>query len=618
MIKKLHLKSLLLIAALLVGSTSAWAVDQVYKTLTFTNADATKNQSYDGSWTETVGTSPNTFSWTITNFNNNNWGWTDGNPALYVIKCGRKYIGKGNNITYVPSKATITTNTAIDEAITKVVVSLTAIYANDYNSIKLYVASDEDFEEDLTTISVSPIPTSAGDMTITIPEANRAANRYYKLEFDTKGTTTSNGHTGVKKVEYYYDYVSTASLQSISLSGTYPTEFFVGDAFSHEGVTVTANYSDNTSIDVTDDATFSTPDMTTAGTREVTVSYTEGSVTKEATYNIVVSPVPSVVLTLDFSKNIFGLGDKTTAQNSYQYGGYTYTLAGGGSGNGYYAPTSGSDYYLLMGKEDCTLTLPAYPFIVKKIKVYGRSGASASGRLNIFVGSTAIGTDANTQDNNEFNIPSTYQAVETRYVIKSTANANIQITKIEIFGDAEPIAVSEHGFATFASDNVLDFTNVPDITAYIAKEESGAITLTKVNKVPAGTGVLLRSDNGTTAFAVPFTTAATDDVTDNLFVRGTEAAVSYGEGPYNYVLSIVNNKIGFYKANNNTVATNRAYLQTTIAAGARIEIDGMTGITGVNLNENQNENRYYDLQGRYVTQPTKGLYIVNGRKVVIK
>ena len=46
--------------------------------------------------------------------------------------------------------------------------------------------------------------------------------------------------------------------------------------------------------------------------------------------------------------------------------------------------------------------------------------------------------------------------------------------------------------------------------------------------------------------------------------------------------------------------------------------DVVTGIASVNQNDNQNENRYYDLQGRRVAQPTKGIYILNGRKVVIK
>lgn len=190
---------------LCIGS-SAWGTEEVYKTLTFSNNTSTKNQNYTSNWTETV----SSFSWTIANFNNNNWGWNDGgNPALYIVKCGRK-AGKTNS---TPSVATITTNGAIDQAITKVVVSLTAINANDYNSIKLYMASTTAFNEDnddyFETITVSPIPTSAGDLTITIPEAKRAANRYYKLEFDTKGTTSSNGHTGIKKVEYYYNAVSS-------------------------------------------------------------------------------------------------------------------------------------------------------------------------------------------------------------------------------------------------------------------------------------------------------------------------------------------------------------------------------------------------------------------------
>ena len=46
--------------------------------------------------------------------------------------------------------------------------------------------------------------------------------------------------------------------------------------------------------------------------------------------------------------------------------------------------------------------------------------------------------------------------------------------------------------------------------------------------------------------------------------------------------------------------------------------DVVTGIAGLNQNDNQNENRYYDLQGRRVAQPTKGIYILNGKKVVVK
>ena len=83
------------------------------------------------------------------------------------------------------------------------------------------------------------------------------------------------------------------TLVSIAVTGQ-KTEFAVGDAFTHNTAVVTATYSDNTTKDVTASATFSSPDMTTAGTKTVTVTYAEGSDTKSVTYDIVVS-APSTI-----------------------------------------------------------------------------------------------------------------------------------------------------------------------------------------------------------------------------------------------------------------------------------------------------------------------------------
>ncbi len=84
-------------------------------------------------------------------------------------------------------------------------------------------------------------------------------------------------------------------LESIALSGTYETEFTVGDTFTHEGLIVTATYDDETTAVVTSSAVFSNPDMSTAGTKTVTVSYTENEVTKSAQYTITVSAPPALV-----------------------------------------------------------------------------------------------------------------------------------------------------------------------------------------------------------------------------------------------------------------------------------------------------------------------------------
>ena len=80
---------------------------------------------------------------------------------------------------------------------------------------------------------------------------------------------------------------------SITLSGTYPTTFIVGDEFSHEGMTVTATYSDNSTNDVTTNATFTGYDMSATGEQTVTVTYTSNNVSVTQTYNITINPIPT-------------------------------------------------------------------------------------------------------------------------------------------------------------------------------------------------------------------------------------------------------------------------------------------------------------------------------------
>ena len=82
---------------------------------------------------------------------------------------------------------------------------------------------------------------------------------------------------------------ATKTLVSIALSGTYPTTFNVGDAFSHEGMVVTATYDNGTNKVVTENLTFSGYNMSETGEQEVTVSYSENGVPKTAKYTITVN-----------------------------------------------------------------------------------------------------------------------------------------------------------------------------------------------------------------------------------------------------------------------------------------------------------------------------------------
>ena len=76
-----------------------------------------------------------------------------------------------------------------------------------------------------------------------------------------------------------------------------------------------------------------------------------------------------------------------------------------------------------------------------------------------------------------------------------------------------------------------------------------------------------------------------------------------------------------------SVTVHKAYLQlSSVPAGAKLVIgfedgsdDGTTLIEDVLIGgEVNNDDPVYDLQGRRVNNPTKGIYVVNGKKIVIK
>ena len=143
---------------------------------------------------------------------------------------------------------------------------------------------------------------------------------------------------------------------------------------------------------------------------------------------------------------------------------------------------------------------------------------------------------------------------------------------------------------------------------------------TQVKKVPAGTALLLNGSATTYNVPVIAKSAATDDVSGNKLigvVTNKEIAAEAG-----YVL-MASPSLGFYlNTNAFTVGANTAYLPAGFdASGARPAFfwfgDDATGINAIQATETVSKN-YYNLSGQRVALPTKGLYIVNGKKVIIK
>ena len=193
----------------------------------------------------------------------------------------------------------------------------------------------------------------------------------------------------------------------------------------------------------------------------------------------------------------------------------------------------------------------------------------------------------------------------------------------EITPSSVSSTIGSTGFATFSSEYPLDFsaTTTKAYTASLTGENT--VLLTPVTAVPANTGVLLK---GATE-DIPVKAGFFDYSATNLLKASTADDIAASvEGTYHYVLANGSKGVGFYNlAADKNIGTGKAYLETTTALAAASEArvawvfadEETTGINTVR-SEKANANGFYNLNGQRVSQPIKGLYIVNGKKVIMK
>ena len=149
-----------------------------------------------------------------------------------------------------------------------------------------------------------------------------------------------------------------------------------------------------------------------------------------------------------------------------------------------------------------------------------------------------------------------------------------------------------------------------------------SISFKLADGIPANRPCLLKAVNGGTEWNfLDRTVEAAEEATTTLTVEGAEMTGSYEELQVpldSYVISA--NK--FYVVNNEvTMKPTRAYMNVENADGTKsfniIFSDGTTSVTELENGKVQISTGIYDLTGRRVEKPTGGLYIVNGKKVLI-
>jgi hypothetical protein len=214
-------------------------------------------------------------------------------------------------------------------------------------------------------------------------------------------------------------------------------------------------------------------------------------------------------------------------------------------------------------------------------------------------------------------------------VTYGAAEGNASLWSVEEIAESKIIyeaSISSVGYSTLFLNYSVAIPN--GVTAYTANEiiDDQWLNMQEITGViPANTAVVLQGAAGDYEFKLTKETrTAVEAILTGTLYKQTIDKVN---GNY-YVLANTEDGVGFYNAVNgeNTGqfinAANKAYLHITGTTqskfyGFRFENGETTGINGVKDQSSENYT-IYDLQGRKVNSPTKGLYIINGKKVYIK
>lgn len=195
--------------------------------------------------------------------------------------------------------------------------------------------------------------------------------------------------------------------------------------------------------------------------------------------------------------------------------------------------------------------------------------------------------------------------------------ATLYVKDVTIYPAVEGrlVEVGEAGYSTFSANKAVKMRGV---TAYGAKYDGSKIVLTPVTEIPANTGVIIEAAKDNYKVPVIESAASYNASVNDLRVSDGN---TISDGTHYFALGKNDDKVGFMKVKNGvTIPKGKAYLYIAIPPKSRDFIgfdDETTGIESVKQ-QAKADNQYFNIAGQRVAQPTKGLYIVNGKKVIIK
>lgn len=388
-----------------------------------------------------------------------------------------------------------------------------------------------------------------------------------------------------------------------------------------EGVTVQYT-SSNDKVATVDP---STGDVTIVGVGTTTITATSEAKdiyeVATASYKLTVKPAIRKKVVIDFTT--FNYENKTPVRTVSVDGVTLSFLANGGSQTMWYTNGNAVRFY---GKNK--LTINSVDKISSIEFVFGENSIQ-KGNANVSQGvydyRTNVWDLSNCSTNKENIVNKGKSAAYIQKIIVTTVAPASSVGTITI--------AAPEGFGTYYNSN--SYILPEGLTAFGYKEANTDGTLVKTEEftggdvVPANAALVVKGNEG------DYECYATDQVAtktlEGNLLKGVAKAttVEKAEGFKRYVLTTVNNVLGFYrtKSGNIKVPANRAYLELTEAQAQAVsffQLDGeTTGIENATATTKEAPKAIYTLSGvRLKATTTKGLpagaYVVNGKVVIVK
>lgn len=189
-----------------------------------------------------------------------------------------------------------------------------------------------------------------------------------------------------------------------------------------------------------------------------------------------------------------------------------------------------------------------------------------------------------------------------------------------------PLTIAANDYTTLCLPFNVKLPENSTVKAYYASAAAGEVLkLTEITGIiPANEGVILHNTSEAEAANINLTITTEEATLTENKLKGVTAKREGYTKLNNYVLAAKNGATAFYKANFTAIAANKAYLPVANVQNAQGVMmafsfgDEVTGIDNVNAAAPAAK-KYYDLQGRRVLYPAKGIFVTeDGQKVLFK